>query len=243
VGNAGQSGSATQTTGNGSDATREAVESFFDPQSIADKPELQSAYKQMQASYTKRMQEFAKHRNKVDAYDSFERDPLGTMKQLAAQYGYQFVARADDAPKDWNPQSWDDVMGEAEKRVLKKMEPVFGELKNLRKQGIESYLDTHFSDWRTYEDQMMDKLRAHPSLVADPDALYRLAVPSEVWEARAAKAAMAKLKSATDNSQVSGGSTTARATTSTPAGPLSFNDAVEMARKRLSSQGIKRPAG
>src|ERR1051325_9370510 len=97
-GSNGASGSTAQTTGSGSVA--DAIKSFFDPASIAGKPELEAAYKQMQGSYTKRMQEFAKHRTKIDAYDAFERDPLGTMRNIAQQYGYQFVQAGKDQPKD-----------------------------------------------------------------------------------------------------------------------------------------------
>lgn len=238
-GNEGSSVGSAQTTGNGPGA--DAIESFFDPASIQDKPELLAAYKQMQASYTKRMQDMARHRTKIDAYDRFERDPMGTMQQLAAQYGFQLVQRGQDQPKDWNPQSWDEVMAEAEKRVLQKMQPVLGELKELKKQNIETYLDSKYTDWRTYETDMMDLLKEHPSLVKDPDKLYRLAVPSEVLEARAAKAALQKLRGTSDNAQVSGGTTT-KQTTTEPTGPLSFEQAVEVARQRLQRQGVKRPA-
>jgi len=241
VQNAGTSVSNGQTTGNGPDAG--ASESFFDPTSIADKPELLAAYKQMQSSYTKRMQDAAKHRPKIEAYDRFEKDPMGTMQQLAAQYGFQLVQRGQEQPKDWNPQSWDDVMTEAEKRVLKKMEPVYNELREVKKQNIETYLDSHYADWRTYEGDMMETLQAHPSLVRDPDKLYRLSVPEQVWEARATQKAMQKLKGASEHAQVSGGSTTTKQTTQEPSGPVSFDQAVEIARKRVAAQGLRRPAG
>lgn len=233
------SGGSAQTTGNGSGAVAE--ESFFDPRSIEGKPELQTAYKQMQGEFTKRMQKFRESQGKLENYSRFERDPVGTMQQVAAQMGYQLVQRGQEQPKDWNPQSWDDVMEEAEKRVMDKMKPVFGELKDLKKQNVEQYLDTKYSDWRTYEDGMMETLREHPSLVKDPDKLYRLAVPANVWEARATQAAMAKIKGATESAQISGG-TTARQTTSEPTGKLSFNQAVEAAKKRLASQGLRAPA-
>jgi hypothetical protein len=235
----GTSGSAAQTTGTGPVA--DAIDSFFDPASIAGKPELEAAYKQMQGSYTKRMQDIAKHRPKIEAYERFEKDPVGTLKQLAQSYGYQFVQAGENQPKDWAPQSWDDVMAKAKEEVLKEMRPVFNEVKSLKKQNVESYLDTHFSDWRTYESEMMETLQAHPSLVNSPDKLYRLSVPDQVWEARATKAAMQRLKGATDNAQVSGG-TTVKQTSTVPTGPLSFNQAVEVAKSRLAAQGLKRPA-
>lgn len=237
---AGASGSSQQTTGNGPDAG--AIESFFDPASIAGKPELEAAYKQMQGSYTKRMQEFAKHRPKIDAYDRFERDPLGTIRELAQQFGWQLVQQGKDPPKDWAPQSWDDVMAKAKEEVLKDMAPVFNEVKSLKKQNVETYLSTHYPDWKTYETEMMDTLREHPSLVGDPDKLYRLSVPDEVWRARATKEAMQRLKAATDNAQVSGGGT-AKQTTQAPTGKLTFDQAVAFARTQLAKKGIRAPAG
>lgn len=235
----GNSVSAAQTTGTGPVA--DAIESFFDPASIQGKPELEAAYKQMQGSYTKRMQDLAKQRTKIEAYDNFERDPLGTMRQLAAQFGVQIVQGAPDTQaKEFN--SWDEVMAEAEKRVMAKMQPVVGELKSLKKQSIEMQLDKDHPDWRTYEPEMMETLQKHPTLVNDPGTLYRMAVPPEVLEARATKAAMQKLKGATDNAQVSGG-TTVRQTTQAPSGPLTFEQSIEAARKKLQQLGLSRPAG
>lgn len=224
-----------QTTGNGPDA---GAESFFDPSSIQDKPELLAAYKQMQGAFTKRMQAYNASKQKVEAYDRFASDPMGTIQALAKQYGLNIVQKGADQPEDWNPQSWDDVMAEAEKRVLKKMEPVYGELRSLKKQSVESQLDSKFPDWRTYESDMMEALQQHPSLVNDPEKLYRISVPSEVWEARATANAMKKIKSVTEHGQVAGG-TTAKQTTQEPTGPLTFEQAVEVARKRVAANGLR----
>jgi hypothetical protein len=240
---AAQPGAQAQTTGNGPDAAA-TVESFFDPASIADKPELLTAYKQMQGHYTKRMQEFAGNRSKVEAFDRFQADPIGMMRQIAAQHGYQFVQGSPQGgkPEDWAPQTWDDVLAKAKEHVLEEMQPVFNEVRSLKKQNIETYLDGKFPDWRTYETDMMDVLKNHPTLVGDPDRLYRMSVPPEVLEARATKAAMQKLQAKTDNAQVSGGQTTKQTTSSERTGPLSFDQAVEAARSKLAGLGMKRPA-
>lgn len=237
-GNEGSSESAIQTTGNGPDAG----DSFFDPNSIKGKPELEAAYRQMQGSYTKKMQAFREHQTKIDAYDRFASDPLNTIRQIATQYGLHIVEGGKDQPKDWNPQNWDEVMSEAEKRVLKKMEPVYSELRQLKQQNVEGYLDTHYPDWRTYEDDMMDTLKTHPSLVKDPDKLYRVSVPPEVWESRAMKRAQEKLRANGEAAKVSDGKTTTK-TNQEPSGPLTFNQSVEVAKKRLAAQGIRGPAG
>lgn len=243
----GTPGSTAQTTGNGPEPSATAIESFFDPASIAGKPELELAYKQMQAQFTKRMQAVAKDKTKVEAYDRFQSDPLGVMRQIAAQYGYQFVqgppnGGGNGTPEAWNPQSWDDVMARAKELVLEEMKPVFDEVRGLKKQNIETYMDSKYADWRTYETEMMETLRAHPSLVGDPDKLYRLSVPPEVLEARATKAAMARLQATTQQSQVSGPSTTQAPTSAAPTGPMSFQQAVEHAKKQLAAKGLTRPA-
>lgn len=230
------SGSSQQTTGTGS-ATR-AEESFFDLATIQDKPELVAAYKQMQGSYTKAMQRLSDNRSKLEQYEAFERDPISTLQRVATQYGYNFVQRAKDSEEQQQEfKSWDDVMSEAERRVMAKMNP---QLRTLQKQTIEMQLDRDFPDWRTYETDMMAKLREHPTLVHDPATLYRMSVPAEVIEARATKAAMAKLRASTDSSQVAGG-TTVR-TSQAPSGPLTFSQAVERARALVAQQGLKRPA-
>jgi oligoendopeptidase F len=238
-GTEGESGSTVLTTGNGPDT---GAESFFDPSSIQDKPELLTAYKQMQSAWTKKLQGVKAHQQKIDAYDRFSSDPVNTIKQIAAQYGLNVIQPGDAAPEQ-EFKSWDDVKQHFFKEFKKEMQPVFNEVNNLKKQNVETYLDSHYSDWRTYEDAMMETLRDHPSLVRDPDKLYRISVPNEVWESRATKAAMAKLKSAGANAQISGNNSTTRQTSQEPTGPLTFDQAVEVAKKRLAAKGIRGVAG
>ena len=240
-GDTGTSGGSAQTTGNGSGAS--AIESFFDPASIQDKPELLAAYKQMQGSYTKKMQEFSQHRPKLDAYERFERDPQGTLRELATQFGLQVVERGQEQTQDQDFKSWDDVKKHFFQEFKKEMlNPVVNEVRSLKKQSVEMQLDNQFPDWRTYESQMMDTLRKHPTLVNDPSTLYRMSVPEGLLEARATKAAMQKLKGTTDNAQVSGG-TTVRQTSQAPSGSLTFEQSVEFARKKVNAMGLTRPAG
>jgi hypothetical protein len=238
----GNSGSSTQTTGHGPDAG--ASESFFDPASIQDKPELLTAYKQMQGQFTKAMQGMSSNRQKLDAYDAFMRDPVGTIRQLSTQYGLNIVERGQEVSQE--PQefkTWDDVKKHFFDEFKKEMlNPVVNEVRSLKKQSVEMQLDSKFPDWRTYEGPMMDTLRKHPTLVNDPDTLYRMSVPAEVLEARATKAAMQKLKGTTDNAVVSGG-TTVRQTSQAPSGPMTFDQAVEFARKKIAGNGLTRPAG
>lgn len=186
----------------------------------------------MQGEFTRRMQSIRGDRQKIDAYNSFLQNPIATIQQLAPQYGLKILQGGQEQqPQDFNPQSWDDVkkyfFEEFKKEALN---PLTNEVRNLRKQNIEQSLDAKHPDWRTYEDSMMDLLKSHPTLVNDPDTLYRMAVPSSVIESRATAAALAKIKGGTEAAQVSGGQTT-KQTTDDPTGkPMTFAQAAARAQ-------------
>lgn len=240
----GQSVTQGQTTASAGSA-QGSDESFFDPKSIEHSPELTTAYKQMQAAYTKKTQGIKASQQKLDQYDQFMRDPIGSAQAILSQLGYNVVQRdPSQAKKDgqFAPATWDDVMAEAEKRVLKKMAPVFTELDQVKQQGMEARLDKDYPDWRTHEDAMVELLKVHPTLARDHDTLYRMAVPREVLEARAYKAALDKVKGAAENSQVSGQSATTRQASQKPTGKLTLNQAYEHAKAQLA-QGRANPAG
>lgn len=243
-GGSGQSVSTGQTTGNGPDTT--ADDSFFDPTTIKGTP-LEPAYKQMQGAWTKAMQKTKANQHMVDAYQNFERNPQGTLQQLAQAYGFQLVQRGSNGNNEqWEPKTWDDVMsrakGEAKTEVLKELEPVlkpvFDEVKSLRRNNVEKSLEEIDPNWKIYEDDMMETLQQHPTLVKDPKKLYRMSVPEEVLMARATKEALAKLNGKTKSAQVSGGSTTTQKPSQVQRAS-NFQEAVEIAKKRLSEQGLK----
>jgi hypothetical protein len=238
----GQSATPTQTTASGPVAGE--VESFFDPKSIADKPELMSAYKQMQSKWTKELSKFKEGGKKIEAYDSFIANPMGAIQQLAQQYGYSLVQKnPNSAPEDDTPKTWDDVYKRAKQEVLNELKPALGEIRQLKQQNVEQYLDHNYPDWRTYESEMLDTLKSHPTLSHDPDKLYRLSVPEEVFESRAAKAALSKLKAQGDSAQISGANSAPKPTpTEGPPRGASFNDYVAYARQKLASEGL-RPVG
>jgi len=246
----GQPGSdAAQTTGNGPDAE----DTFFDPRELEGRPELQAAYKQMQRAFTKRMQEMSANKQKIEAYDAFYSDPIGQIQKVAQQYGYNLTrgeaaqiqneqqAQDGSGNQSWQPNSWDDVMQAAEQRVLKKLEPYIGQVKNLRKQSIESQLSEIDPTWQQYEDRMSEVVQKHPTLANDPATLYRMSVPQEVLESRATQAALRKLEAKRDSNQVSGTSTTTKtAASGLPDKPVSFQDAYEAAKKILADKGIRK---
>lgn len=234
-----------QTTQSGT----EAEETFFDPSSIKGKPELEAAYKDMQRAWTKKTtegkQKIKEYETKAQAYDSFISNPIPQIKALAQQYGYNLTteqAQEIADQKKGEPQNWDDVYKIAEQRVLQKLSPVLSDYQNTRKQHIEKMLDDNCPDWRQYEDDMQSNLQKHPSLVSDPVMLYKMSVPEKVWQSRAAQEAVKKLQSKAESAQVSGGSTTNKTSTQKPTGKMSFNEAVEFAKRKLTAEGLKAPS-
>jgi len=243
---AGTEGNVTPEQKTGTTGTVSEEETFFDPESIKGKPELEAAYKDMQRAFTKKTSALKENSKKIEAYDNFMRDPVGQLQALASQYGYSMTkAEAQRVIDQQNnvsePKSWDDVMSMAEQRVLKRLEPFLSEVKETRKGQLEKMLDESCPDWRVYEDDMMKELQKHPTLVNDPVKLYRMSVPDEVWQSRATQAAIKKLQSKAESALVSGGSNTNKQASDSPRGPMPFSKAVEIAKAKLQAQGIRAP--
>ena len=246
------SGTATGATSTGPAATGQAPEdSFFDPTQLT--PELQGRYKQMQSAFSKKMAEMADRAKKYQALEQFspvieqfQRDPITTIQQLAAQQGFQLTraqaagvaAQQGVAPQQWEPQTWDEVLSKAEERaearLMQKLAPIIGNVQQMTAKNIESQLDGIDPEWRTYENVMKDTLREHPTLVNDVRKLYRLSVPEDVMESRATQTALTRLTKRTDAAKASGTSTVKSA----PAPPdiKTFQDAVAFAKAELSQR-------
>lgn len=245
-----------QGTANESSATGQAqapaaqmFDEHFDPKTLP--AELQSGYKQMQAAFTKRMQGISQDRELLDRARSFMADPVTSMQQMAAQYGYQLSKRDAQAMVNqqqggtWDPASgepppdWNTVLSvaeqRAEQRLMQKFGPVIQNVQQMQASNIEKQLDDLDPQWRTYEDSMRVNLKDHPTLVKNVEALYRLSVPAEVIESRATQAALARLQKTTQAAKVSGTST-ARSTSAAPRKIESFQDAVEAAKEMLSQR-------
>lgn len=224
--------------------------SFFDPNSIA--PELMPAYKQMQSAFTKKMQGISGEKQKIEAYNAFMQDPIGQMQNMAKQYGYSLTrAQAAEAlnqgqqasqSQQWEPQSWDDVMTQAEERaearIMAKLQPLIGNVQQVTAKNIERQLAEIDPQWATYQDQMRATLAKYPQMVEDVEALYRNSVPAEVLHSRAVQEALSKFQSKTEQARVSSSSKTSR---SEPAPPDitkmsdrdAFNWAVANAKRTL----------
>lgn len=252
----GQPKPAAGTTGSG---TQQADDVIYDPQEFERQisslsPELQSQakalQKSLQSNYTKKTQSIAQERQKIEAYNAFMSDPMGQMQRLAAQYGLTITRGGQlqqaGQQKEWEPQNWNEVMDRAtqiaEQKILQRFGPVLHEVQNLRKSSIESQLNEIDPSWTTYEEQMMGTLQKHPTLANDPATLYRMSVPPEVLESRAVQRALHRMEEKGKAAQTAGQSTTnKKPSTNMPDRPVSFQEAVEIARKRLAEQGI-RPA-
>jgi hypothetical protein len=226
-------------------------QTFFDPKTVPD--ELLPAYKNMQRAFSKKMEEASANKQKVEAYDAFTADPVGQMQRYAQQYGYQ-LTRAEAAQQlqnqenqNWEPQSWDEVLGRAKdmatQELMEKFGPVLQEVQSIKKTSIERELSEIDPTWQQYEGDMKQLMQTHPTLANDAVLLYKMAVPEEVAQSRATQAALAKLEAKGKSAQVSGGSTTNKHPETTPNKAMSFDDAVKFARKQMAEDGITKSGG
>lgn len=257
-----QAGQAGQSAAEGGQAAREQASSggteqhqqqeqtFFDPKSLEGRPELQAAYRQMQKAYTQKTQAIAADRRKIEAYDQFASNP-DAIAQYLAQQGYQVLRPGQQAQtqapsggtpetRPFEPQTWDEVYTEAERRIIARLDerlgPVMNNLRETTAKNIESQLNGIDPNWRLYEDDMKETLRAHPTLVKDVAKLYRMSVPEDVLHSRAVQEALTKHGQRIAAASVHGSGTTQR-TTSAPRKVNSFQDAVEVAKEQLRASG------
>lgn len=249
----------TQAPPSGQAPQPDSGETFFDPSTLDET--LLPAYKQMQASYTKKTQALAKDRHAVEAYNAFMANPQASLQQLASQYGFSLTPAGQNPQAqpgqqnggmdpNWQPQSWQEVFQRVEEQLKPKlraeweqeMQPVIDEVRRVKKTHIEQVLDEATGgEWKQYEDDMTSLLRQHPSLANDPAMLARLAIPQEVQQQRAYKSALAKLQSKAEAAQVGGGSTTSQQPVDQPTGPMTLDQAVEFAKRQLAQRGLKAP--
>lgn len=257
TGQSASSGEPTSTT-TPAPAPAQTESTFFDYERIKDNPDLVAAHKDMQAAFTKKMQGVSGQEQALAAYKSFQDDPHGSAARIAKQLGYNLVPlTASGQPEggngqvdleNFNPQNWGEVvqtvgqqlLGQVMQQVNNKFEPYLQSLNDVRKSTLETMLDQNCPDWRTYEQPMMERLKAHPTLVNDPVELYRMSLPPEVLESRATQKALDKLKKSAET-QPSGGSTTTRQTPVQTSGVKGFDQAVNLAKAHLAQQGITGP--
>ncbi|MBT7628785.1 MAG: hypothetical protein HN597_03650 [Desulfobacula sp.] len=206
------------------------------------KTQAQALQKSLQAGYTKKFQGISEQKKKIDAYDAFTADPVSQIEKMAKQLGYQLSrgeAQKQVNEGDWEPKSWDEVFKKAEESILSKLSPVLNEVQAIKKNSIESEFDKMDPSWRTYESNMMDVLKLHPTLAKDPATLYKMSVPPELLESRATQKALKKMEAKVKGGEVAGASTTKQQSTGLPDKALSFQDAIAAAKKKLATEGIR----
>lgn len=227
-----ETGTTVDTSSGGSQE-----DSFFDPNLLPDDPEIQKAYKQLQGSYTRKMQQLSANQKKVDAYNAFEANPRQTLEQLAGQYGLSLQQAQEAVNQEFEPQDWNDVTKHVTDAVLKQLNPIMSEVRTVKQNSLEQMLDSSVPEWRDHEDDMKGLLAKHPTLADDPVTLARMAIPEDVQQGKAMQAALRKLEGKAKAANVSKGSGTSKA-----ADPLaipqkgSFQDYVEYARKKLAAE-------
>lgn len=229
------------------ESTAETPTFYDDPNELPE--ELKPAYKRLLAAYTKKTQSLAEQKRKIEAYDAFTANPMASLQAIAQQYGLtlqqaQQVQQAAEQ-SEWLPNNWTDVISRAKQEAMsefqRQMMPLLGELTQLKKTHLESQLDSAYPEWREYEDDMVATVRQHPSLANDPVKLLKLALPDEVLEKKAMKAALLKLQGKADAAKMGHGSRTGKMPSEgPPSGPMSFSDAVSWAKRELERRGIRR---
>lgn len=205
-------------------------------------PEVQPIYKNLQADYTKKMQEIAQQQEKIKGYDVFMQNPVAEIKRLANVYGLSIAEATqivqEQQQKDWNPETWDDVYSRFEQNVLQKVaqqfQPVVQNVQTQTQERILQKLNSIDPNWKSYETKMMDNLQKHPTLVNDIDTLYRISVPAEVLKGQTAKQVVNQINNKAKQAQITGASTTNTSVAETPVN--SFDDAVRAAKAMLSKR-------
>lgn len=223
-------------------------EQFFDPQSLP--PELLSTYKKMQQAFSRKTQAIARERDKIAAYDDFVRDPHGNLRRMAAEYGVALQQPAGNTqqqlPDNWQPKDWQEVLARSAEHVsprireeiMSQFQPIVTEFQRMKQREIERSLDEASPDWRLYEDEMVSLLKQHPSLVNDPKLLVKLSVPDSVMQKHASASAMKKVQRKVESAKNSTGSTTSRSPSPNTDRPMTFNEAVVLAKQQLAKKGV-----
>jgi hypothetical protein len=225
----------TATTGTTADTSQAgSEESFFDPSTLSD--ELLPAYKQMQGHFTRTMQSLKADKDKIAAYNAFQTNPKETIRQLAGQYGLSLQEAAQVA-NEFEPNDWNDVTKHITDSVLQQLGPLMGEVRSVKQTSIEQQLDASMPEWREYEDDMKQIMQRHPTLVDDPVALARMAIPEAVQQGKAMQAAMRKMEAKVKASTVTGGSgTTKGADPLKPPKNGTFQEYVDFAKRKIASE-------
>jgi hypothetical protein len=232
----------------------EQQDHFFDPSKVPE--ELKPIYKAMQAAYTKKTQALAEQRKKIEAYDAFARDPVGTLEQLARQYGYTLTKSGPAtgqgqgnpfADPNYQPQTWADLASDISNFVTQQLvsqlgqviQPLYRSVEQITSKHIESQLDQIDPNWHLYEEEIKQNMQLFPQLIQTPDGLhklYKISVPDEVYRGRIVKGVLEKYNEKAHAAKMATKSQSKMAT-ATVRKITSFEDAVALAKEQLKKGG------
>jgi len=141
---------------------------------------------------------------KAQLVDAIHENPEETIKMLADRYGIDF-GKGEEEPseisfdftsQDVAPQKDEELHSYVGRLVQANLLPVVDSIKKLVKGGTPKpaakgkvpgaageetmaialkHLDDNYTDWGLYEDRMVALVTKHPSLMNDPDELYKMA--------------------------------------------------------------------
>ena len=140
----------------------------------------------------------------------------------------------------WQPNTWNEVLTAFVPKVMEQLtgtlqtsfKPVMDNLKTLTTSNVERQLTEIDPQWRTYEDNITDTLKEHPTLANNVGRLYRISVPEEVLTARATQTALKKFETKAASAKIQGKSSIQSSTEPTNQ-KLTFDQAVEKAKRDL----------
>lgn len=210
----------------------EAVEddSFDDPSQYP--KELKTKWKQMQASYTRKMQGLKEAKDKANLYDQIMSDPENIVSKLAEKAGLK--VSKEEKVEDDVPEGGDSALAFIRKEIRKAIEaelgPVRHDQQKLKVSQSMAYLDKTYPDWKLYDDVMTDLVKKHPTLSEDLDTLFTMA------KSKASAFEQRKAGSQKKPSVVTKPSTGGRNVATKPTKINSLDEAISAAKKEL---GIK----
>jgi len=215
---------------------------------------LKDRERQMMAAYTRKTQDVAKEKQKIDAYNMFEKNPEGTIRQIAQQMGFDVIPRGQQPvasqpgmvdTANWEPQTWDEVLVKAKEQAKESLmaeirpllEPLYANLQQVKSQGLENQLSQIDENWRIYEDEIKSNMEfIKPDLLKTAEGikkLYRMSVPDDVFTSKATQTAIHQYEKKVKAAQIESKS---KVNNTTPSiGKInSYDDAVKAAKKALN---------
>lgn len=155
-------------------SSEDQVEQFFDPNKVP--PELKGAFKAMQASFTRRMQDISSQKEKIALFDKIQTDPENAIRLLADRVGLK-VSKEGEVTDSGKESKEDTDTTKYIRRLIKEelgpaLEDFKREAQSIKAKENIDFLNENHPDWYLYEDLMVEQLQKHPSLKGDPTALY-----------------------------------------------------------------------